>query len=150
MGVWSFKLLISWVSAVFFIQHEIHFMGVGGGCVVAKKYGNWYYIRTGNNQSIAEGIYFQNNKEHVTNGKILIINWKNVEVSTRWRKVHTEEISELIQDVRILESTSSDKCVVIEINQKAGDMEKIKCNNHEIQKVDSFKFFGINLYRTGI
>jgi hypothetical protein len=48
-----------------------------------------------------------------------------------------------------LENTSSYKYVVIEINQKAGDMEKIKCNNHEIQKVDSFKFFGIKIVPSG-
>jgi hypothetical protein len=40
---------------------------------------------------------------------------------------------------------SSDKCVVTKISQKARGVEKIKCNNHEIQQVECFKFFGIKI-----
>jgi hypothetical protein len=35
--------------------------------------------------------------------------------------------------------SSIDKCVVMKISQRPEGMEKIKCNNHEIKEVKSFK-----------
>jgi hypothetical protein len=35
-----------------------------------------------------------------------------------------------------------DKCVAMKISRKKGGLENIKCGNHEIKEVESFKYLG--------
>jgi DUF1009 family protein len=44
-------------------------------------------------------------------------------------------------------NVSLDKCVVMKISQNTGCMEKIKCNNHEMKEVESFKYLGSKIQK---